>query len=1229
MTLAEVNAMFLVGDTLSLAHASYPNIRPHFVPSSADSSLFAALCEADSGSGECTFPSTVVLADNLACHGNVECNADTLHAIKLVDPITSTVVYYEYIDPPCVRLAFFDDGQTTQYSYGKQCADPTVASITGVACCSNATKAVLSNGGGECLYIAEATTYSTAEERCAALYTNGDDAGVVCPKFNHNSNPTMEQGASLASQAGCSDYQYHWTDESCQLKAQIDPSGHVNLIEDIPEDEDIREDLQPGAGNPFPVRWNAPTGASELTDGAQFPLMTATPIVFTPKFEHLTTDIQCATADGQVLLADSAENVEKCARLCSLQTGCTYFIFADPAGSKAGECHMEAVDSDDCGVGGTVADEFSLYKILSKGRKRKQQGISGVHKLSVNSCTAGCSPQGAQGACICPIEIETSAVYKDAAASLPPLARLRETLKEGALNPIAYGSGVYTQCDSAACTSQPGVAVYTVGSSSTPTEYDERTIFEFTDAPHDYYGQKRSRFLINRISTVFVGNRTLGFNFRNPPGFMPNAGEETRGHGSNWNSERSPFGHSERKLPHAQYETDALINHLHEHDNTAPFVAYRLIQRLTSSNPSPRYIKVVADAFATGSYEDLAFSGSYGDLKATVTAILLDREARSSTLDIDPTHGMIREPLLKVLHMMRSMEFQTTGKLEVMLHAIHNKIGQNAFQSPSVFNFYLPEFAPSGKIAERGLVAPESQLAITPLIIGYLNGMDSLIDFGLTKCRLGFGDTADGSCNQMYSFAEEADGAFSFKPSQASTPAAAVQELANLLTGGRLSSQTRAALEDVYETVLGSYPIDVSSAIATQSSTLWSRYAKRAIDMDGDRFSSCSYTGDHELEPPQSPWFELDLKTVHAVQTIVLTGARANTYGQARLNGMDVYLFTTERRTENIYEQRGSSGAWIGECTCPDGQTYNVGDQWNSCDSLECNGGVVTKACDITTNWQSPGAGYGVWCAPASTTNGSSPERPAQLLNTGTLCGSDVEVVDGQVTTRVHCHGASGNMIRIETPADPAGENGLEICDIEVHVLDKNASGVYLPAVEEKEALALKQTLKLISMAPEFHSTNENNYGATPSPRTKPPKVPSQNRPYKAVVVVFLEGGADSYNMLVPHSNCEKQAEGEDVAEGEMESYELYDDYKELRSEAMALTKAQLLQVTVNGTEQPCQTFGLHPDLDVVRDLYLDGDAALIANAGALVEPVTGAGYRSRYQHPINLPPSLFVSERV
>ena len=52
--------------------------------------------------------------------------------------------------------------------------------------------------------------------------------------------------------------------------------------------------------------------------------------------------------------------------------------------------------------------------------------------------------------------------------------------------------------------------------------------------------------------------------------------------------------------------------------------------------------------FFLGVYNGKVYSGKYGDLGATVAAILLEPEARSVMLDYDPTFGRLREPLLKV-----------------------------------------------------------------------------------------------------------------------------------------------------------------------------------------------------------------------------------------------------------------------------------------------------------------------------------------------------------------------------------------------------------------------------------------------------------------------------------------------------------------------------------------------------------------------------------------------------
>jgi len=130
----------------------------------------------------------------------------------------------------------------------------------------------------------------------------------------------------------------------------------------------------------------------------------------------------------------------------------------------------------------------------------------------------------------------------------------------------------------------------------------------------------------------------------------------------------------------AEHETEAVLDHFFFHSNTAPFVVVRLIQRLVLSNPSPRYVRAAVDAFRTGTYDGKTYSGTYGDLGATIAAILLDREARSPVLDADPTHGKLREPLLKVIHVLRSMEFQSKKGQEINIANARQKIGQRKAQ---------------------------------------------------------------------------------------------------------------------------------------------------------------------------------------------------------------------------------------------------------------------------------------------------------------------------------------------------------------------------------------------------------------------------------------------------------------------------------------------------------------------------------------------------------------------
>ena len=156
------------------------------------------------------------------------------------------------------------------------------------------------------------------------------------------------------------------------------------------------------------------------------------------------------------------------------------------------------------------------------------------------------------------------------------------------------------------------------------------------------------------------------------------------------------------------------------------------------------------------------------------------------------------------------------------------------------------------------------------------------------------------------------------------------------------------------------------------------------------------------------------------------------------------------------------------------------------------------------------------------------------------------------------------------------------------------------------DAGALKQALKLISMAPEFHSSNKLN--AKASDRKGADVVESQNRPYKAIVVVMLNGGADSYNMVVPHSNCT-------ISRHSSVEHDLHAEYLNVRGDLVGIPKEDLLPIDVkeNSSPQPCRKFGLHPSLSFLQESFVsDKDTIVLGNVGGMAEPMTQAEFYSR-----------------
>ncbi|MEO6164727.1 MAG: hypothetical protein ABIP88_11380, partial [Candidatus Binatia bacterium] len=109
----------------------------------------------------------------------------------------------------------------------------------------------------------------------------------------------------------------------------------------------------------------------------------------------------------------------------------------------------------------------------------------------------------------------------------------------------------------------------------------------------------------------------------------------------------------------------------------------------------------------------------------------------------------------------------------------------------------------------------------------------------------------------------------------------------------------------------------------------------------------------------------------------------------------------------------------------------------------------------------------------------------------------------------------------------------------------------------------------------------------------------AQAADYKALVCVFLFGGNDSDNILVPHDNYAQYA------------------VKRNNSANVGIPKASLHEITPPSLGAK---FGLHPSLDGIKSLWDLNKVAILPNTGPLVEPLTRAQFRNRTKRiPLNL----------
>ncbi|HZV36949.1 MAG TPA: DUF1501 domain-containing protein [Verrucomicrobiae bacterium] len=110
---------------------------------------------------------------------------------------------------------------------------------------------------------------------------------------------------------------------------------------------------------------------------------------------------------------------------------------------------------------------------------------------------------------------------------------------------------------------------------------------------------------------------------------------------------------------------------------------------------------------------------------------------------------------------------------------------------------------------------------------------------------------------------------------------------------------------------------------------------------------------------------------------------------------------------------------------------------------------------------------------------------------------------------------------------------------------------------------------------------------------------------YKALVCIFLQGGNDSNNLIIPSLLSE------------------YNNYAAVRTPVLAIPQSALLPL-MNGTnpyvDPAGHQFGLHPACPELQALFNAGKLALLFNTGTLVYPLT----RSEYLSGGKKPPQLF-----
>ena len=184
----------------------------------------------------------------------------------------------------------------------------------------------------------------------------------------------------------------------------------------------------------------------------------------------------------------------------------------------------------------------------------------------------------------------------------------------------------------------------------------------------------------------------------------------------------------------AEADLAGVIDSIFNHPNVGPFVCRQLIQHLVTGNPSPAYVGRVSAVFANDG------AGVRGDMKAVITAILTDPEARAADTNPAEDGGHLREPILYFTGILRALQSTNTnaqGRYD-MATSYTAPLGETPYGAASVFNFFPPSYVIPG----TSINAPEFAQEDTAAAMIRLNLADSIVRNHLTSFNIDMSQTS-------------------------------------------------------------------------------------------------------------------------------------------------------------------------------------------------------------------------------------------------------------------------------------------------------------------------------------------------------------------------------------------------------------------------------------------------------------------------------------------------------